>query len=187
MTLGATSVPAGSLLVFNGYPNPDRVIAVNPATGAVIASLTLDANYDLTGAALRRRPAGICSSDREQRQRATASSSSTPPPARDSAASPRRSTSRAGRAWPSTRDRPPVAGLRPTAGSQLVEYHRRERRAHRTAPHRHPQPGHQPERDLRAGLCRGRHACGSPPPRARSTGSTPALDPSPCPRPRSPR
>ncbi len=50
MTLGATAVPAGSLLVFNGYPNPDRVLAVNPATGAVIASLALEANYDLTGA-----------------------------------------------------------------------------------------------------------------------------------------
>jgi len=50
MTLGASSVPAGSLLVFNGYPNPDQVIAVTPATGAVIASLALDANYDLSGA-----------------------------------------------------------------------------------------------------------------------------------------
>ena len=50
MTLGATAVPAGSLLVFNGYPSNDRVLAVNPATGAVIASLVLDANYDLTGA-----------------------------------------------------------------------------------------------------------------------------------------
>ncbi|MBX9717205.1 MAG: pre-peptidase C-terminal domain-containing protein, partial [Burkholderiaceae bacterium] len=48
-TLNATSVPAGSLLVFNGYPSPDRVIAVNPATGAVIASLALAGNYDLLG------------------------------------------------------------------------------------------------------------------------------------------
>jgi outer membrane protein assembly factor BamB len=46
--LGATAVPAGSLLVFNGYASTDRVIAVNPATGAVIASLALDANYELT-------------------------------------------------------------------------------------------------------------------------------------------
>ena len=51
MSLGGTSVPAGSLLVFNGYPNPDRVVAVDPGTGAVIAGLTLDANYDLTGGA----------------------------------------------------------------------------------------------------------------------------------------
>ncbi|MGS0756098.1 beta strand repeat-containing protein, partial [Roseateles sp. GG27B] len=50
MTLGSTNVPAGSLLVFNGYPNPDQVLAVNPTSGAVIARLTLDANYDLTGA-----------------------------------------------------------------------------------------------------------------------------------------
>jgi outer membrane protein assembly factor BamB len=48
MTLGATSVAAGSLLVFNGYPNTDRVIAVNPANGAIIASLSLAGNYDLT-------------------------------------------------------------------------------------------------------------------------------------------
>ena len=50
MTLGVTSVPAGSLLVFNGYPNTDRVVAINPSTGATIASLSLDGNYDLTGA-----------------------------------------------------------------------------------------------------------------------------------------
>jgi ligand-binding sensor domain-containing protein len=48
MTLGSTNVPAGSLLVFNGYVNPDRVIAVNPANGAVLATLTLAGNYDLT-------------------------------------------------------------------------------------------------------------------------------------------
>jgi hypothetical protein len=51
MTLGTTSVPAGSLLVFNGQPSPDRVIALNPASGAVIATLALDANYDLTAGA----------------------------------------------------------------------------------------------------------------------------------------
>ena len=48
MTLGGTSVAAGSLLLFNGYPNPDRVIALNPTTGLVLASLTLAGNYDLT-------------------------------------------------------------------------------------------------------------------------------------------
>ena len=47
MTLNATTVPAGSLLVFNGYPNPDQVIAVNPTTGTVIATLVLANNYDL--------------------------------------------------------------------------------------------------------------------------------------------
>jgi len=52
MTLGATNVPAGSLLVFNGNTGGnDRVLAVNPVTtGTVIASLTLDAHYGLTGA-----------------------------------------------------------------------------------------------------------------------------------------
>jgi hypothetical protein len=50
MTLGATSVSAGSLLVFNGYPNTDRVIAINPADGSIMGTLALDQNYDLTGA-----------------------------------------------------------------------------------------------------------------------------------------
>jgi len=48
MTLGTTAVPAGSLLVFNGYANPDRVTAVNPSNGAVIASLALAGNFDLS-------------------------------------------------------------------------------------------------------------------------------------------
>ena len=39
-------MPAGSLLVVNGYANPDRVDAINPATGAVIATLTLHDNLD---------------------------------------------------------------------------------------------------------------------------------------------
>jgi hypothetical protein len=47
MTLGASSVPAGSLLVFNGYPSPDRIVAVNPADGSVIASLNTAGNHDL--------------------------------------------------------------------------------------------------------------------------------------------
>jgi hypothetical protein len=49
MTLGSTEVPAGSLLVFNGHPNPDLVVAIDPASGAVIASRTLGGNHDLTG------------------------------------------------------------------------------------------------------------------------------------------
>jgi hypothetical protein len=49
MTLGTTNVPAGSLLVFNGnLGTNDRVIAVDPANGAVITSLTLSARYALT-------------------------------------------------------------------------------------------------------------------------------------------
>ncbi|MEY2842731.1 MAG: hypothetical protein RI920_768, partial [Pseudomonadota bacterium] len=57
MVLNGTAVPAGSLLVFNGYPNSDRVVAINikapvqagdPAVGAVLAKLTVSANYDLT-------------------------------------------------------------------------------------------------------------------------------------------
>ena len=34
MTLNGTAVPAGSLLLFNGATNPDRVTAVNPTTGS---------------------------------------------------------------------------------------------------------------------------------------------------------
>ena len=48
MTLNGVAVPAGSLLLFNGQTNPDRVSAVNPSSGAVIATLVLAANYDLT-------------------------------------------------------------------------------------------------------------------------------------------
>ncbi len=47
-TLNGATIPAGSLLVFNGEPNTDRVIALDPATGVVLGSLTLKANYDLT-------------------------------------------------------------------------------------------------------------------------------------------
>ncbi|MBX3670121.1 MAG: choice-of-anchor D domain-containing protein [Rhodocyclaceae bacterium] len=47
-TLNGTAVAAGSLLVFNGTPNADRVIAVDPVSGSVIATLTLAANYDTT-------------------------------------------------------------------------------------------------------------------------------------------
>ena len=49
MTLGTTPVAAGSLLVFNGNPGPDRVTALDPATGSVIASLVLGVNHDLVG------------------------------------------------------------------------------------------------------------------------------------------
>ena len=48
MTLGGTNVPAGSLLVFSGYANPDRVLAVNPADGTIVATRILAGNYDLT-------------------------------------------------------------------------------------------------------------------------------------------
>jgi large repetitive protein len=48
MTLGSTNVPAGSLLMFNGYANTDRVIALNPATGQVLATLSFAGNHDLT-------------------------------------------------------------------------------------------------------------------------------------------
>jgi hypothetical protein len=51
MTLGGMSVPAGSLLLFSGYNNPDQVTAIDPATGAAIATLALLQNYDLTAGA----------------------------------------------------------------------------------------------------------------------------------------
>jgi hypothetical protein len=48
MTLGSTTVPAGSLLLFNGTTSHDRVTAVNPVTGAVIATLVLGQDYNLS-------------------------------------------------------------------------------------------------------------------------------------------
>ena len=48
MTLNGTAVAAGSLLLFDGQTNPDRVMAVNPTTGNVVATLVLGANYDMT-------------------------------------------------------------------------------------------------------------------------------------------
>jgi hypothetical protein len=48
MSLAGVTVPAGSLLLFNGYPNRDIVLAINADTGAVISSLVLAGNYDLT-------------------------------------------------------------------------------------------------------------------------------------------
>jgi hypothetical protein len=47
ISLDNKAVPAGSLLVFNGASAPDRVVAINPATGAAVASIAI-ANYDLT-------------------------------------------------------------------------------------------------------------------------------------------
>jgi hypothetical protein len=53
-TASATNVPiaAGSLIVFNGAPNPDRIIAMNPTTGAILATLTLANNFDIVGGAV---------------------------------------------------------------------------------------------------------------------------------------
>ena len=48
ISLGGTSVPAGSLLLFNGYAGPDQVTAIHPTTGAVLATVTLAQNYELT-------------------------------------------------------------------------------------------------------------------------------------------
>ena len=49
MSLNGVSVPAGSLLLFNGYPYPnDQVTAFNPVDGTVIATLSLTQNHDLT-------------------------------------------------------------------------------------------------------------------------------------------
>ena len=50
-TLAGTAVPAGSLLLFHGSPNPDRVVAINPASGNVISTLTLAADYGTAGGA----------------------------------------------------------------------------------------------------------------------------------------
>jgi outer membrane protein assembly factor BamB len=41
LTLAGVVIPAGSLLVEDGQPQPDKVYALNPANGAILASLTL--------------------------------------------------------------------------------------------------------------------------------------------------
>ena len=41
MTLAGTAVPAGTLLVTNGAISPDRAYAIDPATGATLATLAL--------------------------------------------------------------------------------------------------------------------------------------------------
>ena len=47
-SLDNIAVPQGSLLLFDGETNPDRIVAVDPATGGIIATLVLTKNYDLT-------------------------------------------------------------------------------------------------------------------------------------------
>jgi hypothetical protein len=49
LTLNGVSVPAGSILLFDGQTNPDRIIAVNSTTGLIISTLILTKNYDMTG------------------------------------------------------------------------------------------------------------------------------------------
>ena len=177
MTLGNASVPAGSLLVFNGYANPDRVIAVNPASGAVIASLVLAGNYDLT-AACTTRPRARCSSPRTT-GRATGCSSidrgnrrakmAITVPLNVAAWSGLAIDPASGNLW-----------LGSTQGNEVVASHPcRESKCAASTPGR---PGRQPERDHRPGLRRRRQAARSPPPRAWSTGSTRQLDARRCPR-----
>jgi hypothetical protein len=45
-------IPAGSLIVFNGGPNPDRIVAMNPTTGAILASLGIADNFNIVGGAV---------------------------------------------------------------------------------------------------------------------------------------
>ena len=51
MTLGGKAVPAGDLLLFDGYPIPNRVVAVDPTTGTVAASLVLPNTISLAAGA----------------------------------------------------------------------------------------------------------------------------------------
>jgi hypothetical protein len=51
-SLNGVLIPAGSLIVFNGAPNPDRIFAVNPTTGAVLSTLVLSLNMDIVGGAI---------------------------------------------------------------------------------------------------------------------------------------
>ena len=38
MTLNGVAIPSGSLLLTNGQISPDTIYAMNPATGAILAS-----------------------------------------------------------------------------------------------------------------------------------------------------
>jgi len=51
-TLNGASIPVGSLLVFNGQPNPDWVTALNPADGTVISSFNAPLWGDEAGLAI---------------------------------------------------------------------------------------------------------------------------------------
>ena len=50
MNIGGTMVPAGTLLAFNGDDSPERLYAMNPATGSVLASVALDSPSLVGGA-----------------------------------------------------------------------------------------------------------------------------------------
>ena len=179
MTLGATSVPAGSLLVFNGYPNPDRVIAVNPATGAVIASLALDANHDLTSGVYDPTSGAPVRQPQQPRQPAARARPGHRRAARHHHRC--RSTCRAGRASPSTRS---PANL--WLGCDQRHAARRDHpRRRRTAPHRPRRCRASTRTRSPAWPSPPTARCGSPPHRARSTASIPRWTARPCPAPRS--
>ena len=147
MTLGATGVPAGCLLVFNGYPNTDRVIAVNPATGAIIASLSLAGNYDLTAGVYDASSGHLFVTAHNlaggnrlvEIDPANGAEIAT-------AATPLNIQTWAGLAID------PVTGNLWIGSSQGNEHRRSHARRRRSAPHQPGRSGHQPERDLRAGL-----------------------------------
>ena len=43
------ALPAGTLLVFNGTPDPNRIVAMNPITGAILATLNVAVNFHIRG------------------------------------------------------------------------------------------------------------------------------------------
>jgi DNA-binding beta-propeller fold protein YncE len=69
-TLNGANIPVGSLLVFSGEAYPqDRVIAVNPADGTVLGSLTLKGNYDTTAGLYDAQSNSLFLLDRSQNPR----------------------------------------------------------------------------------------------------------------------
>ena len=65
LTLAGVSVPQGSLLVDNGQLNPDKIFALNPTTGAIVATLTLPSSLDaISGIYDARATACLCSTIR---------------------------------------------------------------------------------------------------------------------------
>ncbi len=49
LTLNGVAIPAGSILLFDGQTNPDRIIAVDPVFGTILTTLIMGKNYDMTG------------------------------------------------------------------------------------------------------------------------------------------
>ena len=149
-------MPAGSLLVFNGYVNPDRVIAVNPADGTVIASLVLAGNYDLSAGLYDAASGHLFITDN------SGSVLREIDPATGAQIGANIAVPINVQTWSGLAIDPVSGNLwlgSSNGGAALVEI---TRSRHRGAAHQHRAVGHQPERDLGPGVCARRQPVGQP-------------------------